>query len=220
MKPSDTGGSHDAFDEWASIILPALGILVAIAVPLIVLYWQRRVDDRRLARQRAIDDRRIDEEREQSEQERAAERRRRATRDAIAELAVFHGLDPMEDPVKPRFASVWAVLMALVDEYPAGHPINDLAGTQIHLGRATQRAIDEDRNRLRRSTPHQRQIAVAPLFRWADYFIRDLRAVESGASAADVRDRTSTAQAALETLFYNNDWGEAPSPNIRHEPPK
>lgn len=133
---------------------------------------------------------------------------------------MFHGLDPMEDPVKPRFASVWAVLMGLVDEYPADHPINGLAGTQMHLGRAIQRAIDEDRNRLRRSTPHQRQIAVAPLFRWADYSIRDLRADEGGAFEVDVRERAAKAQTELETLFYNNDWGDTPAPNIRPEPPK
>lgn len=220
MNPSDAGGGHDAFDVWASIVLPALGILVAVTVPLIVLYWQRRVDDRRLAEQRRIDDRRIDEERERSEQEKTAERRRRATRDAIAELAVFHGLDPMDDPVRPRFASVWAVLMGLVDEYPADHPINDLAGTQMHLGRAIQQAIDEDRNRLRRSAPHQRRIAIAPLYRWADYFIRDLRAIESGATRENVRERTASAQAQLEALFYNNNWGEAPAPNIRQNPSK
>lgn len=216
MTPSDAGGGHDTFDWWASINLPALGILVAVAVPLIVLYVQRYFDSRKLEQERAI----AEQVRKDEAAERVKTARKVAIRNVVAELAPFIGMDlyrPDLD-IHPYLVDLRIAAMALVDEYPVEHPINDLVGYHQHLGMATARGIQEDATAKRRASVsvEERLIALAPMSRWAAEYTQDLRAILGGnVTEEQMRTRSEVVAGTIAALYERNKWGDPPGPNIR-----
>lgn len=216
MNPSDAGGGHDTFDVWAQIALPALGILVAVAVPLVVLYVQRYFDNRKFRAERASAEKR----REEEAAERVQDARKGAIRNAVAELAPFIGMDlyrPDLD-VHPYLVDLRIAAMALVDEYPVEHPINDLVGFHQHLGMATARGIQEDASRMTRASVsvEERLIALAPMSRWAAEYTQDLRAILGGnVPEEQMRARSEVVAGTIAALYEKNKWGDPPDPNIR-----
>lgn len=247
--PVSDGGGHDMFDVWASLVLPTLGILVAIAIPLIVLYWQRNADARRLSEQRDIEDRRVREERERSDQrlteerelsaaqladerssaavlraEEAAERiqtaRKVAIRNVVAELAPFIGMDLYREDldVHPYLVDLRIAAMALVDEYPVEHPINELVGYHQHLGMSTARAIQEDTVARERAAVdiEERLVALGPMHRWAAQYTADMRSILTRNVTDDqMRARSREVAGTTAVLYARNGWGDPPGPNIR-----
>lgn len=216
MNPSDAGGGHDTFDWWSNIHLPALGILVAVAVPLIVLYAQRYFDSRKLEQERAIA--------EQVRREEAAERvntaRKVAIRNVVAELAPFIGMDlhRRDLDVHPYLVDLRVAAMALVDEYPAEHAINDLVGLHQRLGMATARGIQEDAARMGRASVSidERLLSLAPLHRWAAEYTQDLRAILGGnVTEEQMRARSEEVAGTIAALYEKNNWGPPPDPDIR-----
>lgn len=249
MNPSDAGGGHDSFDVWAQIALPAIGILVAVAVPLIVLYWQRNadsrrfkeqrtVDDRRLEEQRELEDRRIREERERSdarlreqreiaETERLREAQKRATRDAVAALAPFVGLDPFRVDVHPLLVNLRIALMILVDEFPADHPLNDLVSFQHHLGIATANAILEAGEPVPKpsvsgsTAARQKAELINPLHGWAAHFTSDLRTIQAEVvREGQIIAQTAHVRQALVNVYERNGWGDPPEQTLRRRSPE
>lgn len=135
MNPSD-GDGVGWFDWTAGVLVPLIGVAASIGVPLLVLYRQRKHDERRLQEERGRSDARLREQRAIAEADRLSEARKRATRDAVSALAPFIGLNPFTVEVHPLLVSLRVSLMSLVDEYPADHPINDLVSNHQHLGMA------------------------------------------------------------------------------------
>jgi hypothetical protein len=211
MNPSDAGGGHDTFDVWASIILPALGILVAVALPLVVLYAQRHFDDRKLK-----------EERQVAHDSAVHEQRKRATREVMEQLAPFMGINPHEVHLHSRIVRLRVALMVLVDEYPASHPINELVGLQHNLGASINRAILEEGPPPHRANMKEEDFVKAlleqinPMSGWAIRFTNDVRLIQTGDfDEEEIRQRSQSVMSALVSLFEKNGWGVPPGPNLR-----
>ncbi|MFQ6483784.1 hypothetical protein [Brachybacterium epidermidis] len=212
MNPSD-GGGHDTFDWWASIYLPALGVLVAIVLPLVVLYAQRYFDYLKLKEERQI-----------AHDSAVHEQRKRATREVMEQLAPFIGINPFQEDLHPRIVRLRVALMVLVDEYPASHPINELVGLQHQLGSSINRAITEEGPPSHRANMKKQDYVEAlrertnPIHWWAAQFTNDVRLIQSGDVTEDeIRQRSQSVMSALVNLYDKNGWGVPPGPNLRRQ---
>ncbi|MCT1909662.1 hypothetical protein [Brachybacterium paraconglomeratum] len=222
MTPSDAGGGHDMFDVWASIILPALGIVVAVAVPLFILYRQRSRDDVRIREERELASRQIAEERTLAQAEGTRERRRAATHRAVEQLAEFTGLNPFDVDMHPKLVRLRFTLIVLIDEYPADHPINDLVGNQHHYGMTIGDLILRSGPPKRRAGVSDSAYAdamvelIGPLSAWAAYFTSDLRVIQAGdVTEAQIRARADAVRAEMEQQRKRAGLQPAPSPTLR-----
>lgn len=222
MNPSDAGGEPSAFDVWASIVIPSIGIVIAVAIPLIVLYWQRRIDDARIREERDLAAKQLADERALAHAETVRERRRLATREALENLAPFIGLNPFEVDMHPLIVRLRSSLIALVDEYPADHPINDLVGNQHHYGMTIGNAILDDGPPARRANVTSEAYVEAlleqinPLSAWAAYFTSDLRVVQAGdVTDEQIRLRSEAVRAELDAMHESLGKEPAPPPNLR-----
>lgn len=229
MTPSDAGGAHDAFEWWAHIVIPALGVLAgllaavaAVLVPIYILYRQRHRDDVQIREEREIASRQIAEERTLARSEGARERRRTATHQAVERLAEFTGLNPFEEDMHPVLVRLRFALIVLIDEYPADHPINDLVGNQYLHGMTIGDLILTTGPPKRRASVSDSDYSDAmvellnPLSGWAAYFTSDLRVIQAGdVTEAQIRARSNAVRAEMDQLRKREGMEPAPSPPLR-----
>ena len=179
---------------------------------------ERERSDLRLAEERELSAARLADERTSAEElraEEAAERiqtaRKVAIRNVVAELAPFIGMDLYRQDldVHPYLVDLRIAAMALVDEYPVEHPINELVGYHQHLGMSTARAIQEDTVARERAAVdiEDRLVALGPMHRWAAQYTADMRSILVGNVTDDqMRARSREVAGTTAALYERNGW--------------
>lgn len=178
--------AHDRFDFWASIGIPAIGIVVSVLIPIAVIYMQRHIDYRRMTEEQRVS------------------ARKSGLRRVEAELAPFVGMDLTEPGldlhshiVRLRLACMW-----LIDEYPSDHPIGRLVTSYYVMGILMQDSIQAHASGLRRASvsADERVSAHSPLHKWAAEFTTDLRVIYGGQDdESAIGKQADDVQKALES---------------------
>ncbi|MGX0781634.1 hypothetical protein [Dermabacter hominis] len=202
---SDFGGAAPS-QLLVDVCLPLIEILAAIAVPLMTLYVQRHFDQKRMTA-----------ELERIERDRVRDARKHATNRCVAALAPFVNLDPFQVDIAPLVREVRVSLIQLIDEYPTGHPINDLVVNQYQLGIGIQRAIMESGPPVVRASTSAEESSrlklelLSPLGGWAAHFTNDLRVIQAeNVSDDEIRSRLRQVRDELSALYERNGWEPPP----------